>query len=654
MAIKRYSQADIDKVSAISIDDYIRDQGIGRIYSEGGKFVKVNIDGHDSIVIDTAKNYFIHNANSAEKNASGNIINFVQYINHNELGFREAMAHLLEYSEGREIELTPPKIETIEQEPFTYNYELAKDTLELENYLGNERGISQETIRYLLENKYIIQDKYNNIIFNWTRGGQPPLERKDIIGTTQVVTDQYRIEQRGISKYIGKNSEKNYGFNIYLGDRIEALYVFEADIDLISYLDMNQNLNNVHLVSMGGVKEDTFLRFVEEDYQKNNEGFDVYYCVDNDMAGHTFLDKNIFAYNDHAKIKTHYLIPDFDSIQRKEWEQLNEACKQHNLKIENIYPIYQYERPFINQEFSNKDLYFEQGIYKGLEQLQEDMSNRSFDEFIDSKEYLLSEKDRINHWKNSIDNNAIQIVNEVVKDYNDVLKERNKINHDQKEEKTHDRILKEAQRISSERIDYLAQEYYIDKEILDLLGRKGFIREKITTKEPMFICSENKRLKGAVFENQTILNPQDLDKHNFVITIGEPQKILLFDSPQESLQYWSLHKNDLNNSVLISINDSSNPQDKITQFNRIMDENPQTEFTYCSKEYVDYNKLNGYLHREAPLGKTWQEDLQKTNEFKENREKIKSINHILEHELNQNKRGNTLNKEKQVELAQNI
>ncbi|AXY25518.1 hypothetical protein CL176_05650 [Suicoccus acidiformans] len=637
MAIKRYSKADIDKVSAISIYDYIRDQGIGRIYNDGGKYVKVNIDGHDSIVIDTAKNYFIHNANSGEKNASGNIINFVQYINHNEMGFREAMAHLIEYSEGREIDWTKQKIKPIEQEPFSYTYELANNTLELKNYLGNERGISQETIDYLLDNQYIIQDKYNNVIFNWTRGGKPPSEREDIIGATQVVTDKDRIKQRGISKYIGKNSEKNYGFNIHLGDRVETLYVFEADIDLISYLDMHQNLTNAHLISMGGVKEETFLAFVEEDYQKNSDGFDVCYCVDNDMAGHAFLDKNAFAYNSHPKIQTYYLIPDFDSIEKKEWQELKQVCQKYTVPLEYAFPVYQYERPFIDQELANKELYFEQGISKGIEQLQQDINNRKFEDFIDSREYSISEKDRIYHWKNAIDTHSIQIVDEVIKDYNDLLKEKNKSRHDKKEEKVHERILKEAQRISEDRIDYLAQKYHIDKEILNILGRKGFIREKITTKEPLFICSENKRLTGAVFENQTLMNPTDINRRNFVITIGEPQNILLFDSPQESLQYWSLYKHELNDSVLISLNHSHNSQDKVTQINRIMNENHQTEFTYCSKGYVDYNKLNGYLNRVSPLGETWKEDLLKVKEYKTNREKVQSINHELDRETNEPK-----------------
>lgn len=173
---------------------------------------------HDSIVIDKRKNYFIHNDNAFEKNVKGNLINFIQYINQNEVGFQEAVHQALTF--GKSDDRPQSRVsENIEREEFEYNFKQAKYSWTLERELTKERKIDTEVVKYLLEKNYITQDVRNNIIFNWTKDGKPPTENNPIIGATQQLT--IKVESDNPNRYIVKNTEKYHSFNILVGNRAE-------------------------------------------------------------------------------------------------------------------------------------------------------------------------------------------------------------------------------------------------------------------------------------------------------------------------------------------------------------------------------------------------------------------------------------------------
>ena len=57
-------------------------------------------------------------------------------------------------------------------------------------------------------------------------------------------------------KSVVKSSNESYGFNICTGDKVQALIVFEASLDLLSYYQLNKSiLNNTILLSLGGAEK---------------------------------------------------------------------------------------------------------------------------------------------------------------------------------------------------------------------------------------------------------------------------------------------------------------------------------------------------------------------------------------------------------------
>ena len=81
-----------------------------------------------------------------------------------------------------------------------------------------------------------------------------------------------------------EGSDKQYYFR-HIGTS-EDVYVFEAPIDMLSFITMNkQNWQEHNYVCLGGVAKDALLNIIE-----NNEHIKmVYFCVDQDEAGDKFV-----------------------------------------------------------------------------------------------------------------------------------------------------------------------------------------------------------------------------------------------------------------------------------------------------------------------------------------------------------------------------
>lgn len=111
--------------------------------------------------------------------------------------------------------------------------------------------------------------------------------------------------------------------------------------------------------------------------------------------------------------------------------------------------------------------------------------------------------------------------------------------------------------------NYLVNERKLDPTIIDTLHKRGFIRQDIF-KQCIFAWSKNGKIVGATVQG-TI---EDWDKYErgrfkgiaknvesnfgFNVSIGNPNKIYVFESPIDLLSYWSLNKN-LKDSMLVSM-----------------------------------------------------------------------------------------------------
>ena len=271
-------------------------------------------DEHDSFKINTSKNMF----RWYSKDIGGDVIQMVQTLRG--VSFKEAINYL---DTGHFEEA---KVQEVTREPFKYLLE--KYETDFDNgrkYLKEVRSLSDETIDFFLKEKALAlvnrkyQDGYSEqvLVFKYFDDNQ------NIIGGTLqgIVPNKDRYEGKGYLKQIIYNSDGTAGVNVTVGEKADRLIFFEAPIDMMSYYELNKhNLNNVKLISMGGLKEGTVARYLTEhiitdearrktldfsnavgymnfiikdtDYFDHNKNTDVItLAVDNDSAGRNFIEK---------------------------------------------------------------------------------------------------------------------------------------------------------------------------------------------------------------------------------------------------------------------------------------------------------------------------------------------------------------------------
>ena len=146
-----------------------------------------------------------------------------------------------------------------------------RDNKLIYQYLSTTRGISISVIDYFIKKGLIYEDeKYHNVVF----------KGNDKDGITHIAS------MRGIYDRDGKRfrcdvagSDKNYGFNVY-SEECDEVYVFEAAIDLMSYMDISGEMdgNYISLGMLGDAPLETFL-------EEHPDICTIRLCLDGDEPG---------------------------------------------------------------------------------------------------------------------------------------------------------------------------------------------------------------------------------------------------------------------------------------------------------------------------------------------------------------------------------
>lgn len=147
----------------------------------------------------------------------------------------------------------------------------AGDNRYLYNYLNRERAIGREVIDYFVKRDLIYEAAgYHNIVF----------KGNDKDGNTRFAS------MRGVFDGSGKpfkcdvaGNDKCYGFNVAHEDSGEV-YVFEAAIDAMSYVDIFQDFES-NLLALGMVSDAPLETFLHE----NPHIGSIKFCLDNDKPG---------------------------------------------------------------------------------------------------------------------------------------------------------------------------------------------------------------------------------------------------------------------------------------------------------------------------------------------------------------------------------
>jgi len=219
---------------------------------------------HDSFKIDTVKNTW----HWYSQNLFGDTINLVQQMQN--VSYKEAMVFLETGSF--------PEAKPVEEERKPFNYTLApyeQSFVEARTYLKEIRGLSDDTIDFFMEKGVLAQAKRKDkdgviedvLVFKYLDRNQ------QLVGASLqgLVPDQERHPGKGYLKQIMYQSEAISGLNVSIGSP-KRLIVTEAPIDLMSYYELHKDeLNDVRLVAMEGLKEGVLSHYVLEILQERGD-----------------------------------------------------------------------------------------------------------------------------------------------------------------------------------------------------------------------------------------------------------------------------------------------------------------------------------------------------------------------------------------------
>lgn len=292
---------------------------------EGNQFYRH--EQHDSLVINTKRNYFSWNS----KNVSGNAVTYLMNV-HN-FTFQYAVKKIngdlgdKDYVAFKAPEPTYP-------DTFQYDVEEVNTTNYVIKYLVKDRKIDADLVEMLVDMDYIKEDSYKNVVFKWIENGQ--LIGASLQGTQKIPKKKRIHPDRAYFKKVLPTTKEatNNGFSITRGYP-ENLYFFEAPIDALSYLTLNRfTLSNCQLKSMDGLKLETFVQTVKKainELEKSCKQIEsITLCVDNDSAGIEFINKiknYDFQRKDGKSIEIKSDIPDLPKGQLK-WDWNNELKRR--------------------------------------------------------------------------------------------------------------------------------------------------------------------------------------------------------------------------------------------------------------------------------------------------------------------------------------
>lgn len=286
MAYKKYSEEEVAKAAETDIVDLLRRQG-EELKAVGSEYEWRH--GADRITIRGSQWY-----NHYEQKG-GNAIKFVQeFYNKN---FKESMEFLLGGSAG-EVKQAKPK----EQKPKgLFEPPEKNDSMRrVYAYLLTKRGLDKDVVTAFARQGLIYEsaDYHNAVFVGEDKDGK--IRHASVRGTG--TNSNYRGN--------APNSEPEYSFH-WTG-KSDKLYLFEAPIDMLSYISMNKDGWDDHsYAACCGVGDKVLWQMLKDkpDIKK------VYVCLDNDEKGRMF-DQKISDKLFEQGIASKILVPT-----RKDWNE---------------------------------------------------------------------------------------------------------------------------------------------------------------------------------------------------------------------------------------------------------------------------------------------------------------------------------------------
>ena len=276
-----YTQEQLEKANSVNLEEYLLHRGekLKRTGKESRFYYRDSGGEPDSVSV-SGNRWYDH------KNQTGGYpVKFLQEFYG--LGFREAVRELLDgetpvnMQEQAEISCAEKQRESLnneKRETATFALpEKAGNMKRLFAYLLKTRRLSREVVKAFVDAGLVYQERrYNNIVFVGTDAGGNP--RSASLKSSASGAKGFRMTVSG--------SDTDYGFCWRGGG--ERLFVFEAAVDLITFLTMYpKDWEKQSYIALDGLSPKPMLRFLQE----RDDISEIYLCLDNDPAGIETCDK---------------------------------------------------------------------------------------------------------------------------------------------------------------------------------------------------------------------------------------------------------------------------------------------------------------------------------------------------------------------------
>ena len=287
--------------NSVNLEEFLRMRGekLERVGRES-KLIYYDSSGkHDSITL-RGSTWFDH-----KNQVGGGAIKFMQEFY--DMDFQTAVQELLGQT-VTPLSHSPPKATAKEEKKEFRLPEANANMHRVYAYLIKQRYIDPNIISHFAKQRTLYEDKehHNAVFVGVDENGVPRQAHKR---STNSFGNAFRITCEG--------SDTKYSFS-HLG-KSEKLFVFEAPIDMISFLTLYpKDWQKNSYIAMNGVYENAVLTALKNHSNLN----EIILCVDNDEGGIEAVDRlrDILAENGYPNVKR--LAPEF-----KDW---NECLKAQN------------------------------------------------------------------------------------------------------------------------------------------------------------------------------------------------------------------------------------------------------------------------------------------------------------------------------------
>lgn len=321
----------MDKYIKPELIKIAKEQDVFEILSKDGipmfkKGNEIHSVEHDSLVITPNKGFYWFNRGVGSKSP---IDYYMQVEGYTFVDACYKVLDVMKY-EFPDTGITFEKEKNDKSERKNNNFnvpERAVDDKRAYAYLVKTRHIDPDIVSGLMKKGVIYQCKeHGNVVFlGYDYNGNPASAFKRSTNTN--ITDS------GFLKGEHSGSDKRYRFRIE-NENSNVVNVFEAEIDLLSYLTMqNEDERNENYISLGGISEKALDEYLL--HRKNISEINI--CTDNDKAGQECFDKIFRKYAYKYKITRELpLNKDFNQDLIEDAEQRKKASK-HDFKSDLFY-----------------------------------------------------------------------------------------------------------------------------------------------------------------------------------------------------------------------------------------------------------------------------------------------------------------------------